>query len=80
MCGFLRYTEWLREQGEPLAAKLMQVRADEESERYLDLNEEIFEWAGLKEELFRFKESRAKVPLGSVIAALERSYSRGSAA
>lgn len=72
--------EWLRERGEPLAAKLMQMPSEEESERYLDLNEEIFEWAGLKEELFRFKESRAKVRLGSVIAALERSYSRGGAA
>lgn len=72
--------EWLRKRGEPLAAKLMQMPAEEESKCYLDLNEEIFEWAGLKEELFRFKDSRAKVPLGSVIAALERSYSRGGAA
>lgn len=66
---------WLREQGEPRAAELLQMRQHEHHERCFDLKEEILTWAGEKEALFRLKDERADLPLGTS-AALERSWQR----
>ena len=70
-----REIEWLNKQGEPRAAELLQMRVTEDLERSLDLKEEILDWAGEKEALFRRKDIRADLPVGSS-AALERSWQR----
>ena len=67
--------DWLSEQGEPRAAELLEMRNNAHRERFFDMLEEILSWAGEQEALFKFKDERADLPLGTS-AALERSWQR----